>query len=257
MNPDCASNAISMLCHGESYNLQPLLPLPLPPHPKQDTFFQLRLDEYNAAWGVFDGHGSENGTLVAEVACASIEKFLKASFHRLRSEPEEAMTEAFGQAHQAVIAALQKERPEYEMSEDGYLFEEWHEQDGTLCAEACDGGTTATVVALVDGYLLVQAQCGDSTALLGGMMEAEPTFEELIGEHSATNADEFARVQATRRGKDLQFVYDVPELIDEGKAPMMRSWRGTARSAIPAEPARTTSPGSCPLRTIPFFGCIP
>ena len=46
-------------------------------------------------------------------------------------------------AHEAVIAALQKERPEYEMSEDGYLFEEWHEQDGTLCAEACDGGGEA------------------------------------------------------------------------------------------------------------------
>ena len=44
-------------------------------------------------------------------------------------------------------------------------------QDDSLCAEACDGGTTATVVCLVDGSLLVQAQCGDSTALLGGMLE--------------------------------------------------------------------------------------
>jgi serine/threonine protein phosphatase PrpC len=119
-----------------------------------------------------------------------------------------------------VVAALRRERPEYLLhEEEGYLYEEWREQDGSLCSEACDGGTTATVVCLIDGALLVQAQCGDSTALLGGILEGEPTFEELITEHSATHADEFTRVQDTRRGKELQFVYDVPELIDQDKAP--------------------------------------
>ena len=29
------------------------------------------------------------------------------------------------------------------------------------------------------------------------MLEDEPTFEELIAEHSATHAEEFSRVQAT------------------------------------------------------------
>ena len=36
-------------------------------------------------------------------------------------------------------------------------------------------------------------------------------------EHSATNAGEFARVQETRRGKDLLFVYDCPEMLEQGK----------------------------------------
>lgn len=48
----------------------------------------------------------------------------------------------------------------------------------------------------------------------------EVTFEELIEEHSATNAAEFERVITSGdRGKMLRFVYDVPVLIDEANAP--------------------------------------
>ena len=65
----------------------------------------------NAAWGVFDGHGSQNGTLVAEVASATIEHVLRAHWARLRSEPEHLMTDAFGQAHRAVIAAPHQPDP--------------------------------------------------------------------------------------------------------------------------------------------------
>lgn len=48
---------------------------------------------------------------------------------------------------------------------------------------------------------------------------AQVTFEELMAEHSATNPEEYTRVQSHPRGRQLQFVYDTPELIDEGKAP--------------------------------------
>ena len=68
-------------------------------------------------------------------------------------------------------------------------------------------------------------QVGDSSALLGGMIagddgDKEVAFEELMDEHGATNAKEYERIyNSSRRGKLLDFVYDVPDLIDEGKAP--------------------------------------
>lgn len=106
---------------------------------------------------------------------------------------------------------------------NGVPVDEWEDEDG-VHQEAVDGGTTATVIALLDGASLVHAQVGDSSALLGGTMcdpdaEGEVTFEELMEEHSATNPIEYTRVLKNPRGKLMQFVYDVPGLIDEGTAP--------------------------------------
>ena len=47
----------------------------------------------------------------------------------------------------------------------------------------------------------------------------EIEFNELIKEHSATNLDEYVRVQESPRGHRLQFVYCVEELMDRGEAP--------------------------------------
>ena len=54
---------------------------------------------------------------------------------------------------------------------DGVLLIEWTDDEGVPRVEVADGGTTATVVALVDGASLVVAQVGDSTALLGGRLD--------------------------------------------------------------------------------------
>ena len=73
------------------------------PPPNQDAFFVLRIDDHNVAYGVFDGHGHDNGahaahraddplasslltprippaagTLIAQTASASVEAFLRA-----------------------------------------------------------------------------------------------------------------------------------------------------------------------------------
>ena len=43
---------------------------------------------------------------------------------------------------------------------------------------------------------------------------------QLMEEHAATNVREYERVlDSGPRGKMMRFVYDVPDLIDEGKAP--------------------------------------
>ena len=40
-----------------------------------------------------------------------------------------------------------------------------------------------------------------------------------MAEHSATNAAEYERVLETPLGSKLKFVYDVPQLMDQGKPP--------------------------------------
>ena len=172
----------------------------------QDTYFHLEIDAYNHVFGVLDGHGGENGTLVAEVASDAIKDYLADNFNKLRTSPEETFTIAFQKGHeaarQAVFDASQNraEGGEFKLIQ-GLVVEEWEDEDGTMRREAVDGGTTATVIALVDGATLVHAQVGDSSALLGGtIMEeegeeggGEVTFEELMEEHSATNVKEYAR----------------------------------------------------------------
>jgi len=224
----------------------PMAPLPAPPpsararfradhyaysHPggtkpldakNQDTYFVLQLDEYNIAWGVFDGHGGDNGTQVAHVASLCVRDFLAANWARLRPEPETAFKEAFQLAQVRIKEDLMATQPEL-IERDGVLYGKYIEEDGEEVEEAADGGTTATVICLLDGMALVHAQVGDSSALLGGLMDGEggteSTYEELIREHSATHEGEYERIRATLNGERLQFVYDVADLIDQGKAP--------------------------------------
>ena len=78
-----------------------------------------------------------------------------------------------------------------------------------------DGGATATVVALVQGHLLVVANVGDSDALLGGKLpDGSVGFEQLCANHTPLSADEFIRVAqlAQERSKEWQpgvFAYDI------------------------------------------------
>ena len=193
----------------------------------QDTYFHLHVDDHNQVFGVLDGHGSDNGTLVAEVASDTIKAYISENFARLRTEPEVVFNTAFEKAHEASRRAVLEVDSNYKLLE-GVPIDEYVDEAGLTAMDAVDGGTTATIIALLDGATLVMAQVGDSSALLGGtIMEeegeeggGEVTFEELMEEHAATNAKEYERVLNTGpRGKLMRFVYDVPDLIDEGKPP--------------------------------------
>ena len=50
---------------------------------------------------------------------------------------------------------------------DGVPTDTYEDEDGQTRMEAADGGTTATVICLLDGATLVHAQVGDSSAILG------------------------------------------------------------------------------------------
>lgn len=190
----------------------------------QDTLFHLKIDEHNHAFGVFDGHGSDNGTLAAQTASDTIETYLATHFDQLRVDPEATFTAAFKAAHEAVRNAILRVDEGFRLV-DGVVVEEWEDEDGVLRRDAVDGGTTATVMVLLDGVTLLHAQVGDSTALIGGSVrqtgdKVDFAFVEAMPEHSATNAAEYARVRSSGlRGELVRFVYDVPELVYDGEAP--------------------------------------
>jgi serine/threonine protein phosphatase PrpC len=196
----------------------------------QDTYFHLAIDDHNQVFGVLDGHGSENGTLVAEVASGAIKAYLAEHFNRLRTEPEAVFATAFERAHEAARqAVLESALPDENFKVvEGVVVDEWEGEDDQMHLDAVDGGTTATVIALVDGSTLVHAQVGDSSALLGGVARGgerasdgdgpRVIFSELMEEHSATNVLEYQRVLSSGpRSSMLRFTYDVPDALeDEG-----------------------------------------
>mmetsp|Transcript_16319 Transcript_16319/g.52100 ORF Transcript_16319/g.52100 Transcript_16319/m.52100 type:complete len:290 (+) Transcript_16319:373-1242(+) len=97
------------------------------------------------------------------------------------------MTSAFKAAHDGIGAALRAKYGPGNSAEDGYLLG----ADG----EPIDGGTTATVVALVRGHVLVVANVGDSDAFLGGLLpDGAIGFEQLSTDHTPTSPEEVARL---------------------------------------------------------------
>ena len=59
----------------------------------QDAYFLLRLDDANAVFGVMDGHGHDHGKIAAWAAAEAVKDYLGREFDRLRTDPEDAMTE--------------------------------------------------------------------------------------------------------------------------------------------------------------------
>lgn len=94
--------------------------------------------------------------------------------HGVRSHPRETLSRAFADAHLAIEAAFRKwyEDAGWSVSKgagkEGYLT---RTKPGAA-PQCVHGGTTATVVVLLDGQRLVISNVGDSTALLCGVGEA-------------------------------------------------------------------------------------
>ena len=56
---------------------------------KQDAYFTAKIDDYNYLFGVFDGHGHDNGKLASNVASDTTRAFLIENFDKLRTQPEQ------------------------------------------------------------------------------------------------------------------------------------------------------------------------
>jgi len=181
------------------------------PKENQDAYFLHQFDAQNSVFGVLDGHGSDHGKIAAWAAANASKRFLVDNFERLRTDPEEVMTECFKQAHEAVYLAIEKQPEVY--AADGILVQDVDEEEWPLGYDAADGGTTASIGALIDGRTLIYASAGDSCSLLGlPAASGAPITTELVPEHSPTNQKCWEeRLQHT----GVHVVFDHPDMFDD------------------------------------------
>ena len=177
----------------------------------QDAYFVARpADGKSVVWGVLDGHGPDNGRLAAQTAASAFTEWFEAHMDEVAATPQASMSAAFKHAHDAIRAAIVKKYADrgqpLEETPEGFFLEE----DG----QPADGGTTASVVALLQGHLLIVANVGDSDCLLGGVLpDGSIGFEQLCADHTAMSVDEYIRVArlTEERPDDWEpalFVYD-------------------------------------------------
>jgi serine/threonine protein phosphatase PrpC len=187
-------------------------------------FFELPAENC-VVFGVYDGHGRELGELASVVAKDSVRKSLSepGAIARLRVQSEQVMVDVFKRAHEAIREAFRQRYLstgwEVQDTDDGYLIKRQSSSQAWTCTH---GGTTATVVVILDGWRMIVANVGDSTALWGGIdAEAQTLHRELSAEHSPESVEEFERVrrfraiegegnQITGPIPEMRFVYDAP-----------------------------------------------
>ena len=191
----------------------------------QDTYFVAHPSKDVALYAVFDGHGRKYGKLAAHAASAAAKSFLCAHHRWLLDSPHEAMRHAFAIAHAAVRSAMLLHDPSMRVVEsatDPFLLQwmECDDDDGeTHKWDAADGGTTATIAAVLRGRTLVTSAVGDSAGIMMGREvhnrgkdgASSARHELLVEEHSPTNLPEYVRMRALASGERLKFVYDCPD----------------------------------------------
>jgi serine/threonine protein phosphatase PrpC len=189
----------------------------------QDTFDVFRTGEHgeNLVLAVFDGHGRELGELSAMVARDKVRSLLQQEqwMESISENPQAALTQVFALAHEEIKLRFrdyyEKSGCQVQETPDGYLIKRKSPAGTWSCTH---GGTTATVVVLMGASnRMIVANCGDSTALFGGVDKNQDiVFQELSAEHSPESVSEFKRVRAFRhdaasgRMPDMRFVYDSP-----------------------------------------------
>jgi len=143
-----------------------------------------------------------------------------ANVSKLRVDPQQALSDLFLTGHVAVLDAMG--RSTGSVDRDGKWASGSSEVGSRVrtpldptTKQPAEGGTTATVVALVEGRHLLIAHVGDSDAVLGGdpldgsnMVNAE----KLTGDHTPCSVAEYVRVRDLgKSGASLEFVYDCPD----------------------------------------------
>ena len=116
------------------------------------------------------------------------------------------------------------------------------EEDWPLGYDAVDGGSTASVAAIVDGRTLVYAAVGDSAGILAQPGGGEAKVEELVAEHAPVRLDEWvARLHST--GIEAR-----PRDLARGPSPCRALT--PASHPNPAPQPRTDPAAAAPLRSL-------
>lgn len=137
----------------------------------QDAFF-LWQDEsrQHAIAGVLDGHGRELGQLAAVTAKAKFEELLpglqRDDFEHFRADPTAEFQQLFDAAHTAIGEAFVHSLSDagFETKwEDGFLLKK---SPSALRWTSVSGGTTCTMVVILDAQQMYVANVGDSDCML-------------------------------------------------------------------------------------------
>lgn len=190
----------------------------------------------NFVFGIFDGHGKDIGKLAAMEAKKSFMKAFENGnfFERLEKDCKAVLEDLYRNAHdQLKVAFMEYYRKngylvkQVEAKSEGasYLVKKNKHNFNYSCVH---GGTTATVVIILNGKRMIVSNVGDSTALLGGVrtnLELKKRFYTckngskremeryalLSAEHSPESVSEFRRVYPSVESLNMDkmvFLYD-------------------------------------------------
>jgi serine/threonine protein phosphatase PrpC len=139
----------------------------------QDAFFLWESNDRNTIISaVFDGHGRELGQLAANIAREVMLDALTTpeALRLMRTSPKTFLEEVFSRAHKAIEHTFAKFYEDegwiVEPSMNGYLVRFRSTNQSPICIH---GGTTATVVIVLDKHKVIIANVGDSTAIAVGV----------------------------------------------------------------------------------------
>ena len=115
---------------------------------------------------VLDGHGRDVGKVAASAAKMSLNKYFEEHHSELKSSPYDCLVRAHEVAHLAIREQFKVELDlqgfDTMEAPEGYLLRSKRGRGQWCCIH---GGTTCSIVAMVDGYLYI-ANVGDSSGLL-------------------------------------------------------------------------------------------
>jgi len=209
----------------------------------QDDFLVWESDDKNVIlMCVLDGHGRELGRVASKAAKDAFFEYFTApqTILNLRKDAEGTMELGFSKAHEAVRESFLKYYKERglvtKVEEGGFIVKRHPSSSIWHCVH---GGSTASVVIILDRRILISANVGDSTTLLCGLgknlhetqaclyKSADPELVNdnanekkydcsvLTSDHGPENPNEFYRMRQVRpcpvRGKqysEMIFVYD-------------------------------------------------
>ena len=210
---------------------------------QDDYFLWNKGDGKTYVIAVLDGHGRELGKVASKAAKDSMYRDLTsdAVLDQLRTTPQATMADVFRRANDAIRTTFLEHygarNVDCKVEPGGFLVNRARQGAAWNCVH---GGTTASVVVVLDGALLISANVGDSTAMtcnLGPSMvpstlfttyPPEPVHDEpsntgaatyhvLSAEHSPETPSEYVRMREQRpcpnRGgnfSEMLFVYDAP-----------------------------------------------
>jgi serine/threonine protein phosphatase PrpC len=187
--------------------------------PNQDCFFALE-SAVGLVIGVLDGHGGALGAVASQAAARAMQAWLEvdANARLLQSDAQNALATLFQEGHVAALDAIGQATGAVDAAG------KWPSGSAAIDARVktpldartglpAEGGTTATVVAIVGGRQLLIAHVGDSDAVLGGQAldGGGVSAEKLTADHTPCSVTEYVRTRALgAEASQLSFVYDCP-----------------------------------------------